>query len=449
VSAQHPTMDTGAWIRSLVERCFGRYDRELHVGGLPISRIADRHGTPLFVYDRRMLDRSLDALKTALPPEFDVYYSVKANPNLAILRHFILRGCGLEIASSGEFRQAILAGCPPERILFAGPGKTESELEIVLSGGIGEIHLESPTEAARIVSICRRLTVQARVSVRINPSGDSEGGAIRMGGKPAAFGVDEEKLDPLIDGLISEASIDFRGIHLFMGTQILDHAVLTGQYRKAIALGRRVATRIARPLSTLDFGGGLGIPYFQGERSLDLVRLHEDLAALMTEVRNDPAFRNTQLLVEPGRYLVGESGVYVARITDIKESRGKTFLVLDGGMHHHLAASGNLGQTIKRNYPVALLTKMADPVAGHMEIVGPLCTPLDTLGRNVALPKAEIGDLVGFFQSGAYGRSASPMDFLSHRRPPEVWIDNGTDFLIRRRGTTEEITQTIPLPLPL
>jgi diaminopimelate decarboxylase len=433
-------------IHPIINRCFGARGNELLVGGIPITSLAEQYGTPFFVYDRSALDQKLNALRETLPSEFDIYYSVKANPNLTILRHFVSRGCGLEIASAGEFLQARAAGCPGERILFAGPGKMDDELELALKNNIGEIHIESPREAERIAAICKTLGVRARVSVRVNPTGDAQGGAMRMGGKPAPFGIDEENVDSLVQYLASASCFDFRGIHMFSGTQILDHAVLLTQYRKCIAIARHVASCAGMPLHTVDFGGGLGIPYFANERELDLSRLREGLITLMADVRDDPVFRDTRFVVEPGRFLVGEAGIYVARINDIKESRGKKFLILDGGMNHHLAASGNLGQTIKRNYPIALVQRLNCPLEEKVDVVGPLCTPLDTLGRDVNLPKAEVGDLIGVFQSGAYARSASPLGFLSHKTPAEVWVDDKEDFLIRSRGSAEDFMRDICLP---
>jgi diaminopimelate decarboxylase len=239
------------------------------------------------------------------------------------------------------------------------------------------------------------------------------------------------------------AEIDFGGIHLFAGTQILDTNVLVSQYRKGIEIARHAARRVDHPLRRLDFGGGLGVPYFSHEQPLDTVSLKLALEPLMDEVRNDPAFAGTQFLVEPGRFLVAEAGVYIAKVNDIKISRGKKFLITDGGMHHHLAASGNLGQTIKRNYPVALLNKLCDPANETVDVVGPLCTPLDVLARNVKIPAANVGDLVGVFQSGAYARAASPLNFLSHPAPPEVWVDGGQYRLIRRRGEPSDYLRDI------
>jgi diaminopimelate decarboxylase len=408
---------------SVTAKYFPKSGESLVIGDIPVVQLAATYGTPIFVYDRAIFDRKYDALRKALPERFSIYYSMKANPASAVVKHFLSRGCGIEIASVGEFRKALAAGCPAGKILFAGPGKSEAELELVLSQGIGEIHMESLTEARRIAAICRRMGRRAQVAIRINPAGEAEGGAMRMGGRPAPFGMDEETLDEVLDAVLALSELDLGGIHLFTGTQILDAATLHNQYRHGLELARRVVKRLGRPLRTLDFGGGLGIPYFAHEQELDLESLRSGLATLFEEVRKDACFEGTQFLVEPGRFLAGEAGVYLTRVSDVKLSRGKKFLIVDGGMNHHLAASGNLGQTIKRNYPIALVNKLTAPAGEAVDIVGPLCTPLDTLARGIVLPQAEIGDLVGIFQSGAYGRSASPVGFLSHPLPDEIWVD--------------------------
>jgi diaminopimelate decarboxylase len=422
----------------LVERFFSARNGELLIGTLPVSVLAGQYGTPLFIYDRSILDKKWQLLRETLPPEFSISYSVKANPSRAILQAFLEKGAGLEIASGGEFCQALSAGCPPERILFAGPGKTPAELELVLSQGIGEIHVESVREAGRIDAIAKRLGRRASVALRVNPASAVEGGAMRMGGHAAPFGVDEETLDEALERCLSLGALDFCGIHLFAGTQILDFQVLTNQCAKGLEIARRVASRLKKPLHTLDFGGGLGIPYFQNEQELDLQSLNEGLEILLKTVRGDSLFAGTQFLVEPGRYLVGEAGIYVTRVSDIKVSRGKKFVIVDGGMNHHLAASGNLGQTIKRNYPLAVLNRLDRSAAEVVDVVGPLCTPLDVLARGVNLPQSDIGDLIGVFQSGAYARSASPLGFLSHLAPPEVWVEGGRHRLVRRRGEYED-----------
>ena len=343
--------------------------------------------------------------------------------------------------------------------MFAGPGKTEAELETVISQGIGEIHAESLTEIERLGRISRKLDRDTRVAIRVNPTSEAQGGAMQMGGKPAPFGIDEERLEQALDAIATESHLRFHGIHLFAGTQVLDHQVLVAQYRKGLEIAHHAAAYLDTPLSTLDFGGGLGIPYFKHEQPLDLEQLRIALGNVMAEIANDPYLAHTRFIVEPGRFLVGPCGLYVARVNDIKLSRGKTFAILDGGMHHHLAASGNLGQVIKRNYPIAVVNKLvvnqltddqgddqgnatAEPAIEKtigkaneraVELVGPLCTPLDTLGRQMMLPELEIGDLIGLFQSGAYARAASPLGFLSHPVPPEVWVEQGQAILLNDR----------------
>jgi diaminopimelate decarboxylase len=424
---------------SLIAKRFPESCSELIIGRVPVRVLAETYGTPLFVYDRAVIDAQLDALRAALPSRFTVYFSIKANPNRAVVEHFLTRGCGLEIASAGEFLTALDAGCDATNILFAGPGKTEAELDLVLSHGIGEIHIESVVEARRVGNIARRLGVRAPVAIRVNPTIGAEGGAMRMGGRPAPFGIDEELLDAAISTVSADSTLEFRGIHVFAGTQILDAEVLLNQYRHGIEIAQHAARQVGRPLPTVDLGGGLGIPYFAHEQELNLELVREGVATLWSEIEGDPAFSGSHFIVEPGRFLTAEAGVYIARVSDVKVSRGKKFVVVNGGMNHHLAASGNLGQTIKRNYPVALLNKLNAPNAEVVDVVGPLCTPLDTLARNVKLPTAEVGDLFGIFQSGAYARSASPLGFLSHPAPPEVWIDAGRSHLITERGSTSGV----------
>lgn len=406
---------------------------KLLMGGMLVHEIAETYNTPLFIYDHGILRRKYELLRETYPPEFSIYYSVKANPNPDLLKVFLSMGCGLEVASIGELRLALGAGCRPEKILFAGPGKTESEIEAALRYGIGELHAESFLEIRRIGGMSQRLNLEARIAIRVNPGEEAEGGAMRMGGKAAPFGIDEEQLETALDLVLSYPDISLRGIHLFSGTQILNHETLLRQYSAGLEIARNVSKKLGHPLETIDFGGGLGIPYFPAEHELDMPGLREGLAGLMKTCANDACFDGTKYIIEPGRYLVGESGVYVTRINDIKTSRGRKYYIADGGMHHHLAASGNLGQVIKRNFPVTIATKLASGATETVDVVGPLCTPLDVLARNVELPESNVGDLLVFFQSGAYARTASPLGFLSHPTPPEVLVEYGQARVIRPR----------------
>ena len=420
-------------------------DGELLAGTIPISSIAERHGTPLFVYDRDIIAAQYEALRQTLPERFSVFYSVKANPNPAILEYFLSEGCGLEIASTGELSLASLAGCAPEDILYAGPGKSESELESAIATRVGEIHAESPLEVQRISRISRRLGGRGPVALRINPAAEAQGGAMRMGGLSAPFGVDEEDAEALVLRIVKDPDLKFCGLHFFSGTQILDHNVLLAQYRKALAVAQRISETTNCSLETIDFGGGWGVPYFPSDRTLDLHALKHGLRQLVEEVEKEPRLAGSRFIVEPGRFLVADAGLYVARVSDIKVSRGKKYLILDGGMNHHLAASGNLGQVIKRNFPIAVANRMRSSDMEVVDVVGPLCTPLDTLGRSVELARAEVGDLVAVFRSGAYCRSASPLGFLSHPTPPEILIEDGQDRVIRRRGVPDDLVRDIQL----
>lgn len=420
-------------VERLIKQHFDRAGGVLQIQGQSVVEIAQTYGTPLFVYDAGVIVSQLALLRKTLPDRFSISYSVKANPCAAAIKLFLAQGCGLEVASLGEFWQAIAAGCQPQDIIFAGPSKTEKELKDAIAQGVGEIHAESMTELARIGRISYALGKRANVAIRVNPTSEAQGGAMQMGGKPTPFGIDEEQLDDALCFIASESALNFRGIHLFTSTQVLDAEVLLAQYRKGVEIAQYVAQYLDMPLDTLDFGGGLGIPYFARDRALDLDTLRVGLNDLMAEIEDDRYLRDTQFLVEPGRFLVGECGLYIARINDIKVSRGKTFAILDGGMHHHLAASGNLGQVIKRNYPIAAVSSLDSPPDSLVEVVGPLCTPLDTIARNIRLPKLQIGDLIGVFQSGAYAKTASPMGFLSHPTPPEIWIEEGMVSLASKR----------------
>ncbi|ABY31811.1 type III PLP-dependent enzyme [Methylorubrum extorquens] len=405
----------------------------LRVGGLPLTELAKDFGTPLFVYDADTMRRTYRALCAALAGFAEVDFSVKANPNPAVIRVFSQEGAGAEIASGAEFDAAIRAGVPPEKILFAGPGKGAADLDRVIGGGIGEIHLENREEIVRVAAAAERHGVHVRVALRVNPGATAQGGAMRMGGKPSPFGFDEEDIEAAIDTVEAEPRLRLIGLHLFAGTQGLKADTLLGQWAYGLGLAARIANRIGRPLETIDLGGGLGIPYFSGDTALDLGAIRAGLPDLIATLRADPRLASARVVLEPGRYLTGPAGVYVARVLAVKESRGSRFVITDGGMHHHLAASGNLGQIVKRDFPLAAVTDAGGERAATA-VVGPLCTPLDMLARAAPLPPLPEGDLVAVLQSGAYGLTASPTGFLSHPTPAEVLVDGGEAREIRARG---------------
>jgi diaminopimelate decarboxylase len=415
----------------------------MNYGDLSLEDIARQYGTPLYVYDAASMRAQLQALSAALPSRIELFYSVKSNPNPEVVRVFVQSGTGCEIASAAEYRRALAAGCAPEKILFAGPGKAEEELVEVVRRGVGEIHVESQEEIALLGAIARRLERRVGVSIRVNPARSAAGGAMQMGGQPSWFGIDEERLEEAVGWVRAEPALQLRGLHQFAGTQILDANVLVGQWRHALSLGEKFAALTGHPPQTLDLGGGLGIPYFAGDQPLDLEELKARAAELFGRL---PAlFAGTRFIVEPGRFLVGPSGLYLTRVRSVKVSRGSTFVVLDGGMHHHLAASGNLGQVIKRDYPVISVSHSGSPATLTATLVGPLCTPLDTLARKAQIAPVARGDLLAILQSGAYGLTASPVGFLSHPMPAEVLVDAGVAHCIRARGTFDAPLVQLPI----
>ncbi len=403
------------------------------LGGVSIEQLATACGTPLFVYDADVLVRQYKRLRRALPEAIEIYYSIKANPHPKVVGVFVEQGAGCEIASGGEYVLARKAGAPTQRIVFAGPGKGRDELEYVVSHGIGEIHVESFEEIDLLERVAQHCDVAVDVSIRVNPSA-ALGGGLLMGGQPTAFGFEEESLGEVARAVAGCKRLKLRGLHVYTGTQILDSEALLRHWRHAIEVGKQLADFIEKPLSTVDLGGGLGIPYFAHETELDLEALATGARTIIDEARADPRLANARFVVEPGRFLAGPAGLYVAQVRSVKVCRGTTFIVLDGGMNHHLAASGNLGQVLRRDYPIVNLSRSADESEATVVVVGPLCTPIDTLGRKVRLPLPQVGDLLGILQSGAYGLTASPVGFLTHPSPAEILVRKGSHEVITARG---------------
>ncbi len=408
--------------QSIIDSYFEVRDNTLFAGGESIIDLANKRSTPLYLYDAGVLKQKLDTIRTNLP-FCDIFYSVKANPHNDVIAFFVNNGCGTEIASPGEFEKSIAAGCDPAKIIYAGPGKRTIDLRTTIEKGIAEIHLESFSEITRCNEAAKQLNRNQPVSIRINPSNQFQTGAIQMGGKPIAFGFDEEMLNEAVQAIMKCANLKLSGLHIYAGTQILDSVSLAKLYAHALELCESILINHGLLLSTLDLGGGFGIPYYEDEKPLDLADLGQALKRERQKlIDREKAFSNLKIILEPGIFLTAESGMYITSIVAVKQSRGKHFAICDGGMNHNLAASGNLGQIIKRNFPFACANKISMPEEISYEICGPLCTPLDCIGRNVKMPKLEEGDLLVLFNAGAYGLSASPTGFLSHALPQEVLI---------------------------
>lgn len=393
----------------------------LLIGGESVVTIAHRLGDdiPFYAYDRQVIQDRIAALRATFPSGIHLHYAIKANPMADVVRFIAPLVDGIDVASAKEMVTAIENGALPKNISFTGPGKTDAELDHAVRSGV-VINVESERELAPIVAAGQKYKTRPQITVRINPDFELKGSGMRMGGGAKQFGIDAEIIPDILQK-IKTMEVDFLGFHIFSGSNCLNAAAIIDAQDKTFELAIRLAKETGITLKTLNIGGGLGVPYFPGDTPLDLSKVGEHLTRKMVEVRRD--LPETEIIMELGRYIVAESGVYVCRVVDRKLSRGQVFLVSNGGLHHHLAASGNFGQLIRKNFPVAIGNRMGQGQACEpVNIVGPLCTPLDILADKMLLPKAEIGDYVVVFQSGAYGLTASPIHFLSHPVAREVLV---------------------------
>ncbi|MFG6449132.1 pyridoxal-dependent decarboxylase, exosortase A system-associated [Roseateles sp. BYS180W] len=390
------------------------------LGGFTLEQLAQRAGqTPFYAYERRALTQQVQALRAALPAEVELHYAIKANPMPALLAH--LKGLvdGLDVASGGELLRALDTGVDRQHISFAGPGKRPAELRQALAAGV-LVNVESLRELDVLAQLSAEMACPARVALRINPDYELKGAGMRMGGGAKPFGLDVALIEPAFERIRAAGPerLGFEGFHLFAGSQSLRADAIAQAQQQAYELALHWASKASAPVRVLNLGGGFGIPYFPGDQRLDLAPISAMMSGLVERARHE--LPQARLVLELGRYLVGEAGVYVCRVVERKTSHGQVYLVCDGGLHHHLAASGNFGQVLRRNYPVALVRQQAGAQGqgdGELEtvnIVGPLCTPLDLIADRVSLPRADVGDLVVVFQSGAYGATASPQGFLGH-----------------------------------
>ena len=405
-----------------IPRAFADQKGELAIGGIGVADLAEAAGqTPFYAYDLEIASRQVARFRTAMPDDLHLHFAVKANPHHTVIKHFMKLTDGLDMASGGELQRVREAGADMAHVSFAGPGKRDPELELAISLG-ATVNLESESECARALQISENLGKTPRLAVRVNPDFELKGSGMSMGGGAKPFGVDQDRVPALVAEIIASGA-DWRGFHIYSGSQSLDADAIAESQRASLALAAELAQAIGGTPKTVNLGGGFGIPYTANDAPLDIERIGEQLSAALDT--RDAILGDTQFIVELGRWLIGEAGVYVARILDRKVSKDQLFLVTDGGMHHHLAASGNFGMVMKRNYPVAIASRMGAETSESATIVGPLCTPLDKLATDIAVPHAEIGDFVAVFASGAYGLSASPVNFLSHPIAAEIVVNEG------------------------
>jgi diaminopimelate decarboxylase len=391
----------------------------LQIGGMALTRLAQRVGsTPFYAYDRGKISERIALLRRHLPQEILLHYAMKANPMPAVVQHVAGLVDGIDVASAGEMRVALDTALPPDRISFAGPGKREYELRSAIAAGV-MLNVESVQEMESVAQLGMNLGITPKIAIRVNPDFELKSSGMKMGGGPKPFGIDAECVPDVLKRL-AELRLDFYGFHIFSGSQNLNASALQEAHAKSLQLAIRLAEHAPAPVRLLNIGGGFGVPYFPGERALDLAAIGENLQRLIPEVQRQlPGIR---IALELGRYIVAEAGIYVCRVLERKVSRGQVFLITDGGLHHHLAASGNFGQVIRKNYPVIIGNKVRGGEREVVSVVGPLCTPLDVLADQLPMAKASAGDLVVVLQSGAYGLTASPTAFLNHPVPIEVLV---------------------------
>src|ERR687897_2062370 len=422
----------------LAERLGGERDGEFAPSGVPISEIAREHGTPFCLYHGETIVERVRRVREALGTE--VSYSVKANPSLGVCQLMAReRESGAEVASSGELAVARAAGFEPEDIVFAGPGKTDDELRRVVEEGIFADNVESLGEIDRLARIAGGMGRRIGVGLRINPAAQLMGSGMRMGGTVGQFGIDQAELGEAVRKTQSHPEPILRGIHVYTATQVFEVEPLLEHCRNIFEIALEAADYAGGPLEMIDFGGGFGVPYFEKMSEFNLERFGEGFRELLNTYRTDQRLEGCRFLFELGRYLVADSGVYVTRAVDVKQTRGKTFVVTDGGMNHHLTATGNMGQVFRKSYPLLNLTRMSRVPEEGVAIAGPCCTPLDMFGSNISLAEPEVGDLIGVFYSGAYGFSASNLGFLSHPAPAEVLLWRGEAHQLRAGGKPEDV----------
>lgn len=379
--------------------------------------IARAGGSPAFIYDFSVVSARVRRFREAFGPEIALHYAIKSNPMSALVAAIAPLVDGLDVASAGELAKARDA-MDAEHISFAGPGKRDAELELAIREGV-TINLESDGEATRAFEIGHRIGFTPRLAVRVNPDFELRGSGMKMGGRASPFGVDASDAAALVGRILGEGA-EWRGFHIFAGSQALDSDAIIETQAQTLALAARLADEAGRSPSLVNLGGGFGIPYFANDVPVDVERIGEALSHAL--IKRADSLMASRFAIELGRWLVAECGVYLTRVVDRKTSQGEVFLVVDGGLHHQLAASGNFGTVVRRNYPIAVASRLAGPSDETVNVVGCLCTPLDRLGDKVSLPRADVGDVIAVFLAGAYGRTASPEAFLGHAPPGELLI---------------------------
>lgn len=391
-----------------------------------LAQLSREFGTPCFVYFSDEIAKQIHSLRQIFNNRFKISYAVKSNPNAMILRYLKNQVDMLDVSSAGELLRAVHQGWPANLLSFTGPGKRDSELETAVFQNIGEVIVESVNEAERLNAIAATADIKQGILVRIAPKKLPRGFGVNMAGKSTQFGIDEEESDAALAAIKQLPHLNLKGLHIYSGTQCLRPEAIAENYQLFVDIFRRLCETHDLKPSKLIFGSGLGIPYHEGDQSLDLTLIAIQTNPLLDDLKRDARFAETSFVLETGRYLIGEAGFYLTRVLNKKSSRGTEICICDGGMNHHLGACGHLGSIIHRNYQMFKVTaeKSAQQPLQSYNLVGPLCTSIDTLGHSVRLPPLEIGDVIAIRCSGAYGLTASPVYFISHEFPKEILVED-------------------------
>jgi diaminopimelate decarboxylase len=410
------------------------HNGKIYVQNFCFEEIADKYGTPFYLYDLNVIKKKIQNIKQEFDEAIELFYAVKANSNLEILKEIHNDIDGLDISSLGEMDQSLLAGYDPGCMSFAGPGKTRLELREAIRRKIGIISVESLRELQDIRQISSSEGHRADIALRLNPRFSTKEFAIKMGGKSSQFGIDEEDVFAAIDHIHrNEAVFNLIGIHVYAGTQCMDEEAIARNMDNTLEIAANLQSSFGLECRWINLGGGFGVSYYEENREINLNALarliNQSIKRYMASTGTRPRF-----ILELGRYLVADAGIYVTRVVSEKESRGEKYFILDGGMNHHLAASGNLGAVIRKNY---LVKNLSRPQASSQtcNLVGPLCTPLDLMGRNVSIESPRLGDVIGIKNSGSYAFTASPLFFLGHETPMELLLLDDRIKVIRNRKT--------------
>lgn len=394
-----------------------------------LAEAADRFGTPAYVYAADLIAARLAHLQQLLGRWFAVSFAVKSNPNPALLAWMRDRLDYLDISSGGEFALSQKAGWSPEQISFTGPAKRDFALRPTIAAGLGELVVESLREARLADAIAAELGRVQPVLIRLAPDRVPKGFGDQMAGRPSAFGIDVEDAAQILPQIAALPNLRIIGLHIYSGTQCLKPDAICENWRIFMRVFSETCAALDLRPEKLVFGSGLGIPYHPGDTELDLAAIAAEIGPELDAFRAAPRFADTRMVLELGRYLVGPAGWFVTRVVSVKQSRGVRIAICDGGLNDNLAASGNFGMVLRRNY---VMHRIGGGDGGRPEekhdISGPLCTSIDKLGGGVLLPRLDEGDLLAIHGCGAYGPTASPLHFISHELPTEILL-TGNDIL--------------------